>query len=454
MRHAYLYLNPADLETEYRQCTQEGREVRQVEEAFARLQATDENDRTWQAQAHALLDKTITLPLRPGYPYHEPSDLDGILLARPQNRPELPAWEGDEVALLEKVYGAWLGRCCGCLLGKPVEGWHSPRLWGFLRDSGQEPLSDYLSAEVPAEVQQRYDLPDWAPFKERVQAMPEDDDLNYTVTGLAVLKSHGREFTPEQVASFWLMNVPVLHTFTAERVAYRNFLLNLPPPHSATYRNPYREWIGAQIRADFWGYACPGNPELAAELAHRDACISHVKNGIYGAMWVAAMLAAAYVASDVQTVLNTGLGELPANCRLAESVRRVMTWHDSGVEYQEAIRRIHEEWDETRAHDWCHTISNAMLVACGLLWGEGDYERSITRAVYGCFDTDCNGATTGSIIGLMHGASALPAKWTSILNDTLHTGLAGYHEGKISDLAQESVGLIHPSTGNNSPSNG
>jgi len=442
MRHAYIYLNLADLETEYRQCTQEGREIQQVEETFARLQASDSHDRMWQTQAQALLDKTIALPLKPGYPYHEPSDLEGILKSRPQNRPELPAWEGDEKALLDKVYGAWLGRCCGCLLGKPVEGWHCSRLWGFLRDSGQEPFQDYLSAEVPDDLKQKYELPDWAPFKERVQAMPEDDDLNYTVTGLAILSAHAYDFTPKNVADFWLMHVPVLHTFTAERVAYRNFLLSLSPPASASYRNPYREWIGAQIRADFWGYACPGNPERAAELAWRDASISHVKNGIYGAMWVAAMLAAAYVTGDVQTILNAGLSEIPANCRLAESVRRVMTWYDSGVEYQEAIRRIHEEWDEALAHDWCHTISNAMLVTTGLLWGEGDYENSITRAVYGCFDTDCNGATVGSMIGLIYGANAMPAKWTAILNDTLHTGLHGYHEIKISDLARESVKVI------------
>lgn len=442
MKQTYLYLSTTDLETEYRQCTQEGRDIRQLDESFARLQSADNNDRMWQTQAQALLDKTITLPLKPGYPYHEPSDLEGILKARPQNRPELPHLALDKASLQDKVYGAWLGRCCGCLLGKPVEGWHTARLWGFLRDSGQEPFQDYLSAEVAEEVKQKYELPNGAPFKENIHAMPEDDDLNYTVIGQAVMKAHGYDFTSKQVANFWLMHLPVLHTFTAERVAYRNLLINLSPPASATYRNPYREWIGSQIRADFWGYACPGKPEQAAALAWRDASISHVKNGIYGAMWVAAMLAAAYTTSDLETILNAGLSEIPANCRLAEGVRRMMTWYDSGADYQEAIRRIHEEWDETRAHDWCHTISNAMLVTTGLLWGEGDFEKSITRAVYGCFDTDCNGATVGSIIGMVLGAKALPSKWTSILNDTLHTGLHGYHEVKISELAHETASLL------------
>jgi hypothetical protein len=269
--------------------------------------------------------------------------------------------------------------------------------------------------------------------------MPEDDDTNYTMTGLAIMQQYGPGFTPQNVADFWLNNIPLLHTCTAERIAYRNFALLVPPPASAEFRNPYREWIGAQIRADFWGYTAAGNPELAAEFAWRDASISHVKNGIYGAMWVAAMTAAAFVTDDIPTIIRAGLAQIPAKCRLADAIESVLEWQEVDVDYDTTVYRIHEIWDEKRGHDWCHTISNAMIVTAGLLWGAGDYAQTICRAVQPCFDTDCNGATTGSILGILHGRSALPAAWVDVINDTLHTGVAGYHTVKLADITRDSL---------------
>lgn len=150
-----------------------------------------------------------------------------------------------------------------------------------------------------------------------VEHMVEDDDTNYTIIGLKILEEYGLNFTPEDVAESWMANLPILHTCTAERVAYQNLVNLIMPPESASFRNPYREWIGAQIRADFFGYITPGYPELGAELAWRDASISHLKNGIYGEMWVAAMLSAAAVTDDIAEIINIGLSEIPQNSRLS-----------------------------------------------------------------------------------------------------------------------------------------
>src|SRR5207302_476684 len=294
-------------------------------------------------------------------------------------------------------------------------------------------------ASASAELREKYEIIEKAAFADLVTGMPEDDDTNYTTSGLAIMTQFGPHFTPEEVADYWLANVPILHTCTAERVAYRNFTQLIPPPDSATFRNPYREWIGAQIRADFWGYAGAGNPELAAELAWRDASISHVKNGIYGEMWAAAMIAAAFVTDDVRTIIESGLGQIPEKCRLADYLEHILEWHDLEIDYDTAAYRIHEMWDENRPHDWCHTISNAMIVALGLLWGEGDFGKTICRAVAPCFDTDCNGATSGSILGIIHGRKNLPGQWVDVINDTLHSGVAGYHTVKLADLAKDSA---------------
>jgi hypothetical protein len=130
-------------------------------------------------------------------------------------------------------------------------------------------------------------------YADEINGMPIDDDTNYMVLAQEVIEKYGRDFTPHDMSRAWLKYQAKDAYCTAERVAFVNFISGYEPPQSAVYKNPYREWIGAQIRGDYFGYINPGNPKLAAEMAWRDASISHVKNGIYGEMWVSAMLAIA-----------------------------------------------------------------------------------------------------------------------------------------------------------------
>jgi len=230
-----------------------------------------------------------------------------------------------------------------------------------------------------------------------------------------------------------------LRTHTAERVAYRNFANTVEPPESARHRNPYREWIGAQIRADPYGYVAIGDPEQAAELAWRDASVSHVKNGIYGPMWVAAMLSVAPLESDIEKIITIGLSEIPEQSRLTEAINEVLNWHNDGLSYEDAMDKIHSRWDETYYHHWCHTISNAQIVAMGLLWGDGELGTSVCRAVHAGFDTDSHASTVGSIVGMVLGASKLPDEWISPLNNTIETGIDGYQRVPISELAEDTL---------------
>ena len=275
-----------------------------------------------------------------------------------------------------------------------------------------------------------------------VRYMPEDDDTNYTIIGLKILEEYGWDFTPDNVAESWLANLPIQHVCTAEKVAYKNLVNDIYPPDSATYKNPYREWIGAQIRADFFGYITPGNPESGAEMAWRDASISHIKNGIYGEMFVAAMLSASAVEDDIYEIIRQGLNQIPEKSRLAEAIQTVISWKRQGVTWEQAIDKIHAMYDETNKHHWCHTIPNAMLVCVGLLYGELDFEKSIGTAVLGAFDTDCNGATVGSIVGMILGAKRLPEKWIKPLNDLIKSGVDGFGLVKISDLAKRTLNVI------------
>lgn len=439
----------SDLSSELRQAEEEGRalpsELRAEAEA---LIGTPVTNQAAVDTANRIYDDIQNLPLREDYPYQEPSTLPEIQAARPASSPlDNRALSPEEV--YDRIYGGWLGRCGGCLLGQPVEGWRRARINGLLRESGNLPLKGYISSDLPAAVREKYEVTDeggaYGAKKKgwinNVSYMPEDDDTNYTVLALKILEDYGPDFTPEDVAVSWLTCLPLLHTCTAERVAYINLANLIPPPLSASTRNPFREWIGAQIRGDLFGYIRPGDPAAAAALAWRDASISHVKNGIYGEMFAAAMIAAAFVEQDPEAVVRAGLAQIPEHSRLAESIRRVLDWKAGGVSRQDAIDRVHEVWDEKNTHCWCHTISNAMLVAIGLLYGGGEYARSVEVGIISGFDTDCNGATIGSIIGVMQGAKALPQEWTEPLHDTLKSGVDGFGIVKISDLARRTAAL-------------
>ena len=434
----WLWLDGVALRTERRQLAEEGRDASRLRRAFERLIDLGDDrlaEPANQRKTEQLLDEAQQLPLRKGYAFREPSDLVGIrgLRARGPRR-YARALSGGK--LHDRVLGAWLGRCAGCLLGKPVEGVRTPELWGFLKATRQWPLGNYIRFGVRGKARDAY--PGMAARKrfDTLDHMPCDDDTNYTVLGLLVAEECGPGFRSRDVAEAWLKYLPLMATCTAERVAYRNVATNMWPPASASYRNPYREWIGAQIRADAFGYVNVGLPEQAAEFAWRDASVSHVKNGIYGEMLMAATIAAAPHAETMDQLIRIGLSEIPRTSRLCAEIERVLEWRGQNVSYDEAVGRIHERWDERDPHGWCHTISNAVICAVALLWGEEDFGQSVCRAVQPGFDTDCNGATVGSILGMRLGVEAIPAEWTDRLNDTLRTDLAGHHAVRISEIAR------------------
>jgi len=433
-----LAVAPHDAGFERQQCIDEGRDFSLVAEEYDALVKQDLFDPKVQGAMQAMLDRTVKLPMRKDYPYVEPSDLEGIRKARGKG-PALAALTLTRDEIKKRMYGAWIGRCCGCLLGKPVECVQRENQWGFLKEAGQWPLTYYFRRHPAA--QEKYKIGGYPMLESIPGAMVCDDDTNYTVIGLNILKNYGRDFKPIDVAHYWHCSVPLLQTCTAERVAYRNFANLIMPPASASYRNIYREAIGAQIRADFFGYVCPGHPELAAEFAWRDASISHVKNGIYGEMWVAAMLAAAFVTDDIPTIIEAGLAQIPATSRFYEAIQKVLGWYRAGITVDEAQDRIHAEWDEKQGYCWVHAISNAMIVTTGLLWGRGDYGMTICTAVQAALDTDCNGATAGSVFGAAFGVDRIDARWTDPINDTLQTSVAGYPSVRISALADETLEL-------------
>lgn len=416
---------------EYQQSIEEGLDIEVYKDVFTAV-AHLPKDEIKKKFGDILFEVVINAGQKEGYKYIEPSDLAGIkALRREYNIP----MQVDEKTLKDKIHGAWMGRICGCMLGKTVEGIKSEELVPLLKETDNYPMHRYiLKSDITDEICGKYNFPlakrDYA---DEIDGMPMDDDTNYVVLAQIIIDKYGKDFTPHDVAQSWLCYQPKDSYCTAERVAFRNFINGYVPPQSAIYQNPYREWIGAQIRGDYFGYINPGNPEAAAEMAWKDASISHVKNGIYGEMFVSAMIAAAAVTDNIEDIIMCGLAEIPQTSRLFESIMSAIEDYKNGVSQKECFDKIHSKYDEHTGHGWCYTISNAMIVAASLLYGNGDFDKSICAAVETGFDTDCNGATVGSILGMANGISSISEKWTNPMNDTLHTSIFGVGTVKISD---------------------
>lgn len=427
----------SNLLVEYTQSMEEGLDVEKYKDLFNAVSILPK-DEIKKKFGDVLFEIISTAKKREEYVFDEPSDLENIQKVRRGVEKPIPY---DTKKIQDKVHGAWLGRVCGCMLGKTVECIQSPEFERFLKETNNFPLKRYIfSTDL-----EKIDLDKYSfnfasrEYIDKYDGMPADDDTNYLVLAQMIIEKYGKDFTSLDVANTWLNSQRKDAYCTAERVAFCNFIKGYMPPQSAIYKNPYREWIGAQIRGDYFGYINPGNPLLASEMAFRDASISHVKNGIYGEMFVAGMLAIAGVTSGIEQIIVGGLNEIPEKSRLYQAITWVMDEYKSGVSQKDLFNKIHAKYNEKSSHDWCHTISNAVIVVASLLYGGGDFGKSICMAVETGFDTDCNGATVGSVIGMAKGKNAIGKEWTKPINDTLYTTIFGVGKVKIFDCVEKTL---------------
>jgi ADP-ribosylglycohydrolase len=474
------WVQPEDLMGhELRQAAEDGRDVRHIaarwhatggHDAPPRAGASEPGAARLREPAEELLDELAAVPS----PLPEPSDLPGIIAACPDwpgPRRDAPAdgdttgpgttgsasrplaaagWsdasgvrsgsgEGGVAVDPARVLGAWLGRAAGCVLGKPVEKIPRQGIREIAEATGNWPIRGWFTAKgLPDDVARRWP---WNrrsavnSLAENIDGIPEDDDLNYPLLALTVLERHGRAFTTDDVAKLWLDELPAGRTFTAERVAYRNLLDGVEPPRTAIHRNPFREWIGALIRADVYGWVNPGDPATAAEYAWRDARLTHTANGIYGAMFAAAMCAASLVATSPEEVVEAGLSVVPRGSRLYEAVRLAAEDAAREQDFERVVDRLHERHGTLH---WVHTINNAALIAATVIHGRGDFTATIAGAVAGGWDTDSAGATAGSIAGALNGG--VPERWR--MRDSLASSLTGFDGVGLAELARRTQEMM------------
>lgn len=389
---------------------------------------------------HAMAQRLARLPLRPDWRFVEPDSLEEIRAECDPSRPTEPIAEVDVQAIAPRVETAFLSSVCGCILGKPLE--VNPTLDEIRRAAekvGEWPLNDYIGEPMLVALGRRH--PDWAcTTRGRISYVAPDDDLNYSILGMLLLERHGRDFTQRHLADLWLKNLPLGWCWGPERtmnVRAGMYLLgspaaDVPIDQWCMVLNPSDEACGALIRADAYGYACPGHPALAAELAWRDASFTHRRTGIYGTVFAAASIAAAFVSRDPVAIFEVAAQFVPQSSRFCEVVRDSIRMVRQAKDWLEGYHLIHgkyRQYGHCQIYQEIGTVINTLRFARDI--GEG-----ICMQVSQGNDTDSFGCTCGSILGAFFGSGRLDARWLAPFNDTIHVGMASFHEQRLSTLAR------------------
>lgn len=288
--------------------------------------------------------------------------------------------------LRDKIYACWIGKNIGGTMGGPFEGTTEiQNIEGFTTPEGT--------------------------------VLP-NDDLDLQLIWLKALEDKGAYGINSQLlGEYWLNYIPP--SWNEYGIGKSNLMLGLLPPLSGEYENYWKNSNGAWIRSEIWACAAPACPDVAIKYAVEDAMVDHgMSEGTYAEMFTAAVESAAFVVDDIFDLIKIGLSKIPQNCRVAQSVRAVLECYHKNQTWKEARERIVKD---TRDLGWFQAPGNIAFTMIGLLWGKGDFKKSMTIAINCGDDTDCTGATCGALMGIMGGTAAIPADWRKYIGDNIVT---------------------------------
>jgi len=285
----------------------------------------------------------------------------------------------------DKVMGCWLGKNAGGSLGMPHE-----MMWGN---------------------EKTFDVSFYTKMEEG--GLP-NDDLEIQLIWLMMLEERGLEVTCKDFAEYWMNHVGYCpDEYGCHKTNIRK---GLAPPISGKHNNPFKDCMGCPIRSEIWACIAPGLPHVAAHYAWHDAVCDHAGGeSVYGELFNSALESAAFVISDRDSLLDIGLSVIPEDCQTAQTIRLALEKHAAGKTWLEARNAVYEFAKHPFAQ---HSPINMGFQTIGWLYGEG-FGDSLCKAMNCGYDTDCTAATLGSILGIIHGAKALPEEWIEPLGNKI-----------------------------------
>jgi len=293
----------------------------------------------------------------------------------------------NEAEFRDKVYACWLGKNIGGTLGMPFEGRREPNDVTF--------YTNVRTGEPAA-----------------------NDDLDLQILWLKAMQDHGGKVEARILADYWLRHVPV--DWNEYGVCKTNLKRGILPPLSGEFNNAqWKNSNGAWIRSEIWACLAPGSPGLAARMAREDACVDHGSaEGTYAEIFTASLESAAFVEHDRDKLIAYGLSMIPEDCRVAKAVGRAVLSKQEGRDWKGAREDVIRETDDT---GWFQAPRNVAFTIIGWLFGDNDFGKSICIAINCGDDTDCTGATLGSIFGIIGGMKAIPDRWREPIGDGIRT---------------------------------
>lgn len=335
----------------------------------------------------------------------------------------------------EKVYAGVLGKIIGVYHGRPVEGWSNERIE---REHGE------LAYHVHAE--------------DGIQIVETDDDITGTFIFARGLSENGYDpnLSPAQIGDWWLNTIIEDKTIlwwgglgtSSEHTAYLRLKSGVSAPQSGSIAlngKTVAEQIGAEIFVDGWGMLCAGDPVMAADFARRAGSVSHDGEAIYAAQVIAAMDALAFVEPDINTLLSSAYGLVPADCTIAAVIRDIREWVESnGDDWRATLRQVIEKYGYDKFPGMCHVVPNCSLIVLALLHGKGDFHRSLMIVNTCGYDTDCNSGNVGCLLGIRSGLMAFEngPDWRGPVADRLYLP-CGVGSLSVTDAVRESDHLTY-----------
>ena len=306
----------------------------------------------------------------------------------------------------DKVYACWLGKNIGGTLGMPFEG-----------DTNVHDITFYTK------------------LKEGEPAA--NDDLDLQILWLKAMQENDAHVDAFTLGEYWLKYVPV--NWNEYGVGKANMRAGLKPPVSGEFNNDKWKYSnGAWIRSEIWACLFPGNPMMAVQMAREDACVDHgMAEGTYAEIFTASIESAAFIEPDRDSLISFGLTMIPPDCRVARAVHTAVQAKKEGKDWREARMAVIRNTEDM---GWFQAPRNVAFTMIGWLYGEGDFGKSICIAVNCGDDTDCTGATLGSIFGIIGGTKAIPEKWRKPVGNKISTvAITGFKAPATLDVLTDST---------------